>query len=88
MFDVTVPMQPISAPAAMRENPYLQPLAAPGFVTLPSNVKSKLEPLPPPRTANLPSFSPPTPIPPPQSKVPEFARPLADEKYFKPLKRF
>jgi hypothetical protein len=30
----------------------------------------------------------PPPAAPPPSKIPEFAKPGTDEKYFKPLKRF
>lgn len=76
------------APARPTENPYLQafnePVPFAGFTP----------PLPPIAAPSAPSpaptiFVPPaTPLPPPQSKVPDFAKPAVDDKYFKPLKRF
>lgn len=75
-----------TAPVA-RENPYLQMLALPPppsstvFVP-PVNTTGPVAPAP---------ASPPEFVPPPSTagaKVPDFVRPLPDEKYFKQLKRF
>ena len=72
---------------APRENPFLQALGPSNATFLPS--------LPPPRSAASlpgpaplpnPTAAPSSPLPPP--RVPEFVRPVADEKHFKPLKRF
>lgn len=69
------------------ENPYLAALneAAPalGALTVPGQ---------PAATPNLPVAPPPPryepPPPPPTVKIPDFAKPANDERYFKPLKRF
>ncbi len=68
-----------------RENPYLSalnltpapvaPLPAGPVVTVPSS--------PPPALLPVPA-----PIAPPKPKLPEFAKPAQDEKYYKQLKRF
>ena len=76
--------KPAFASPAPRENPYLQPLANPDVATQIFAAKPKVTaPVPPP----VP-FLPPPMTAPPQSRVPEFAKPATDEKYFKPLKRF
>jgi hypothetical protein len=77
-----------SAPFALPKpagNPFLQslsaggPAAAPAFVTPPA-----------PTSGSASSgFAPvPAPVAPAKSKIPDFAKPAMDEKYFKQLKRF
>jgi hypothetical protein len=73
------------APATPRENPYLALLSPPPSMPL-------VQPMPAPSTVpatagRAPVMGPPPP-PPPQSKIPDFAKPDPDEKYFKQLKRF
>lgn len=86
---------PVPAPAnrgaSERENPFLTALQAPAGVP-PAAV---LPPRPPAATPSIPavtgSASPHGMTgapPPPPARVPEFARPGDDTKYFKPLKRF
>ena len=78
--------QPLAAQPVTRENPYLQSLkpdlSSPSIATR-SNVVSA-----PPMRAPIPMVTPPQPIPPPQTKIPEFAKPPTDDRYFKQLKRF
>lgn len=77
---------PATGPAPPAVNPYLSPPP-------PSGARPTASPAP----VSLPTFggsataisSPrPAPAPVPASKIPEFARPAPDEKYFKQLKRF
>jgi len=80
--------------AAPRENPFLealQPIVSPkpaSIVALPAppppSVASIAQPIVP---STIAPNSPPL-IAPPQSKIPDFAKPAQDEKYFKQLKRF
>ena len=76
-----------SVPSALPENPYLQSLQ-PDF--LPAPAGSVSEPVSvssiPAATSRSAMSPPPQPIPP--TRIPEFARPPADDKYFKQLKRF
>lgn len=82
----------LSAPAAVlptpRENPFLQTIA----VVPPSTLMPMPTIVRPPASVpsgGLPQVNVPTPAPvPPPAKTPEFARPGADDKYFKQLKRF
>jgi len=72
---------------APRENPFLQALEPsiakfPSSVPLPRPVAS----LPGPAPLPTPAATPVSPLPSP--RVPELVRPVADEKHFKPLKRF
>ena len=83
--------QPFGGTTTVRENPYLQGLA--GIGTGPPAVASAVKPVPaltvPLSTSRgaLPSeFQ--TGASTPKSKIPDFVRPVADEKYFKQLKRF
>jgi hypothetical protein len=76
----------VAPPAAMTsDNPYLQTLTPPA-------PNAQVSSLP---TANTLPTSPPSSVftapaepPPAQSRIPDFAKPPADEKYFKQLKRF
>lgn len=69
------------------ENPYLSALSDPaptiGAMTVPSQpaVAPSQPVMPPP-----PRYEPPPPLP--TVKIPDFAKPASDERYFKPLKRF
>lgn len=75
-------------PGAPRENPYLQTaLPEPS----PTTVLSQPLAVVAAGTVNAPRMLPgPTPAPeaPPRTTRPDFAKPLTDDKYFKPLKRF
>jgi hypothetical protein len=66
------------------DNPFLQTLNGSG-TALPAFV-------PPPAPASTPANTALAPVPlesaPPKSKIPDFAKPAMDEKYFKQLKRF
>jgi hypothetical protein len=88
MVGLLAPVQGSVTSRVPRENPYLASLTplAPSIPPLVSIAKPG-PPLPAPAPA-IPSFPPPATSPSPQSKVPEFAKPLTDEKYFKQLKRF
>ena len=73
--------------AAPRENPYLDLLNTAPAAAMPAAVL----PAPPATTfsAPLPSVAAPPPSTvPAKPRIPEFARPAQDEKYFKQLKRF
>lgn len=75
-------------PGAGRENPFLAALNAPvANVAVAAQTPRPAPPEPGPATVATPSVPSP-PSPPPASRTPEFARPAADDKYFKPLKRF
>lgn len=81
-------VKPVFAPPVARENPYLQSLErqeSSGQIFTP---QPKLPAVAPAPATPSPLFVPPPPVTPPQSKIPEFAKPATDEKYFKPLKRF
>lgn len=73
---------------APRENPYLQALALP----VPSNPvftpPVTNSPMSAPGSAGPSGFVAPVSAPPAPAKIPEFVRPLPDEKHFKQLKRF
>ena len=78
------------ATSQTRENPYLLNLengaagnSRPGVPARPS-VGSAAAFAP----SSVPAGGPPAAVPLPQSRIPEFVRPNADDKYFKPLKRF
>jgi hypothetical protein len=78
----------IAVPSPAKGNPYLQILelpAPPPAVFAPAN--SAPSPLPAQPAASA-IFSAPTPMPQTPGKVPDFVRPLPDEKHFKQLKRF
>ncbi len=67
-----------------RENPYLQAMSPPAPAALPV-----LAPAPGLPLQGEPRPLAPVPAPPaPKSSIPDFAKPLNDEKYFKQLKRF
>lgn len=86
-FGGSKPAQSADAP---RDNPYLSALLPP------AQVEAVLIAPPPttmvaPPTPPAPAIFAPAPMPEPaapKSKIPEFAKPPADEKYFKQLKRF
>lgn len=70
-------------PQPPRENPYLQAMSSPAPAALPVLAPTPGLPLQgEPRTLSLPA-----PLA-PKSSIPDFAKPLNDEKYFKQLKRF
>jgi hypothetical protein len=73
--------------ASSGANPYLPALAAP--LPAPASMApppASMSPLAgPPPVIYAPAVAP---QPPPSSRIPEFARPAMDDKYFKPLKRF
>jgi hypothetical protein len=72
-----------------RENPYLQSLKTelPGAV---STTRRQIEVAPIAPPSRPPTVIAPTPVPvtPSPSKVPDFAKPSGDDRYFKQLKRF
>lgn len=69
-----------------QENPYLQALSAPApsVGSVGSTPASGQISAPNP----VPIYTPPPPPAPARTTVPDFVRPLPDEKYFKPLRRF
>ncbi|MGH7959750.1 MAG: hypothetical protein ACREH8_22435 [Opitutaceae bacterium] len=73
------------APAASRENPFLQSLKPELPATTP---RLELKPVAPTLHASQPAMTAPPVTPPAQTKIPEFAKPGTDEKHFKQLKRF
>ena len=74
---------------APRENPYLAALnPPPPPMTLPVPPPTAVSPSVAPAAVNPLAVSGPAPIAPPKPKIPEFAKPAQDEKYFKQLKRF
>lgn len=76
-----------SAPAVPRENPYLAMLSPP----VPAAASAATIASAPPPLSVAPSRAmppPPAPAPAVKSAIPDFAKPAADEKYFKQLKRF
>lgn len=80
--------KPAFVPPTPQENPYLQALNAP--ISPPSTSFPALAPSPAsPARIPAPTISSPPAVPAPgQAKIPEFAKPSTDDKYFKPLKRF
>ena len=72
--------------ATQLENPYLQMLSDPAplavFTPPVQPIASTAGPSP------APMIFVPAPAPAPPAKIPEFAKPPDDNKYFKPLKRF
>jgi hypothetical protein len=75
-------------PGAGRENPFLAALNPPvASVTGAAQTPRLAVSVPGPAAVATPSLQSP-PSPPPAPRTPDFARPPADEKYFKPLKRF
>lgn len=86
--DITTGMAGTNKPAFVaptpQENPYLQIFSVP--TSLPSTPVSPITPATSPRI-NAPVTSVPTGTPAP-GRIPDFAKPATDDKYFKPLKRF
>jgi hypothetical protein len=89
-------LRPSSNPAAVlapstiaKQNPYLEALNVPAAVN-PMPVFAAPPPVAMPAPKATISLAPPAPpvIEPAKSKVPDFAKPAQDEKYFKQLKRF
>jgi hypothetical protein len=79
---------PGDRPGPMRENPFLAALNAPvANVAAAVQTPRLAHPAQGPATVATPAVQSP-PSPPPASRTPDFARPAAEEKYFKPLKRF
>ena len=79
-----------TSPAALsapRENPFLQALT-PDVRMMPVPGVARPAPLPPPLSPGAATMAAPPPPPPAQTKIPDFARPPTDERYFKQLKRF
>ncbi|WP_414664995.1 hypothetical protein [Horticoccus sp. 23ND18S-11] len=84
------PASPLSVPGGSsaplaRENPYLQSLVTPPVITIapPPRAPSPAPVFAPPATLGTPAVNAPSP-----ARIPDFARPANDEKYFKQLKRF
>lgn len=70
-------------PPTPQENPYLQVLHTAATPTPQAAI------VPPPANPPPPAISSPAPAPEaPRNKRPDFAKPLDDQKYFKPLKKF
>ncbi len=88
IFGLDAAPAPVNA-AAVRVNPYLEaipsraevPAVAGGVTVTPPSPVRQETPLPPPAISS-PGIAPPKP------RIPDFARPAPDEKYFKQLKRF
>jgi hypothetical protein len=78
---------PVKALPASRDNPYLQSLMPELVVGVPTP-GAKAVSIPPLISATPPAIAPPPPVGSTQTKIPEFAKPHNDDKYFKPLKRF
>ncbi len=73
-------------PPTPRENPYLQSLRPEAPAPSPAPRTRVIE-TPPIATRPAPTM-PPTPVDVPTAKIPEFAKPSTDDRYFKQLKRF
>lgn len=71
-----------------RENPYLDGLKLAPAMALPAPSGVLATPPPPATISSQPTFAPPPPVAPAKPKIPDFAKPAQDEKYFKQLKRF
>jgi hypothetical protein len=78
-------LPPTTAISARRENPYLQSLKTEVPVTT-TRRQNDVAPIAPP-SRPPPAITTPPVVPPP-SKIPEFAKPSSDDRYFKQLKRF
>jgi hypothetical protein len=84
----------ISAPAAglpapkAKENPFLQALVTPAPAVPVPAFGAAMPPATPAVKPLATAAPPPPPIEPAKSKIPDFAKPAEDEKYFKQLKRF
>lgn len=80
---------PVVLPQPRRDNPFLQSDKVPLSVTAPVGGSMTLArpPVPIPVAVSNGSAPPPPPAP-AQTKIPEFAKPSTDEKYFKQLNRF
>lgn len=88
-FGLVPPTPRVSAASPPRENPFLQSLPGPEIVAVAGSAKSASFSAPSaPAPAPGATILPPPPQPPNPTKLPEFANPLNDEKYFKQLKRF
>ena len=73
--------------SAPRENPFLQTLTPDvGMMPVPGPTKPVAGR--PPLSPFPATILPPPPVPSAQTKIPDFAKPPTDEKYFKQLKRF
>jgi len=83
-----LPSEPANfLPPIQRENPYLQSLKSEASV-IPTGGRPTIMPLDPiPRSTPPAIVAPPVPAAPP-TKIPDFAKPGSDDKYFKQLKRF
>lgn len=81
------PVKPAFARPVPRENPFLQSIGRPESAAQVFASQPKLTAAAPAPASSPASLVPP-PLTAPQSKIPEFAKPATDEKYFKPLKRF
>lgn len=79
-----------SGPGTVYENPFLAALNAPATGGMTAAPAPRLAlPTPVSSVTAAPSLAPPPPPPPaPPARIPDFIRPTAEEKYFKPLKRF
>ena len=76
-------------PTSPRENPYLQSLKPDAAVTSTLNRSRPTETsMVPNAPRQAPMVAPTPPVTPPPSKIPEFAKPPTDDRYFKQLKRF
>lgn len=87
VFGLVSNTQPSPPSTAPRENPYLSALTAPAAGSLPPIPSAATAPSAPLATTVPVSVAPP-PTSPTRSVIPDFARPMSDEKYFKQLKRF
>lgn len=81
-------VNPAGALAAPRENPYLQILQAPPVPPQNPTVFAPPPTMPAPVSGSSGMITPPPPAVPPKPQIPDFAKPVQDEKYFKQLKRF
>ena len=92
LFGAAAANVPGSAPQTARENPYLQAMETPAsFPAMPPPPVPHVTSTAPITAAPAPIIAAPPNLPPSvstKSKIPEFAKPAQDEKYFKPLKRF
>ena len=81
------PASPAAVVPVPRENPYLQSLRPHPAISAGVMSSKPIAPavLSAPRTVTI---APPPPAPPAPTKIPEFAKPPVDDKYFKQLKRF
>jgi hypothetical protein len=86
---MSTPAPLLGHPPTSKANPYLEPLNAPMVMNAQPVYALPVPILPSPPKTSLNAVAPPPPVvEPAKSKVPEFAKPAQDEKYFKQLKRF